>query len=136
MRKFRNAALAAATATAVAFAGASVATAQENPTDGTSSTFTSGSSKFKEEKNKPLTELSSALFQENGISKVGELTDAKQPNKLTDLFGTKVDDNQNEIWALMWRDALNWLGVAIGIGAVIGAGNWALYNGYLPQIPW
>nr|VDG63390.1 Uncharacterised protein [Streptococcus thermophilus] len=136
MRKFRNAALAAATATAVAFGGASVATAQENPTGG-SSTFTSGSSQYKEKNNgASLTELSSDLIKGPGLFGVGQKTEADQTSNITDLLGKKVDDSAAPTWALMWRDALNWLGVAIGIGAVIGLGNYALNQGLLPQIPW
>ena len=135
MRTFRNAALAAATATAMVLGGTTVATAQEG--NGTSSTFTSGSSKFKEQDGNPkLTELSSALFQPNGIHQVGKLTGAKDDAKLTDLFGAQVNDSETPVWALMWRDALNWVGLAAGIGLIIAAANAALHEGLLPQIPW
>lgn len=136
MRTFRNAALAAATASAVVLGGTSVAAAQENPTGG-SSTFTSGSSKYKEvNPDKSLGDFSSAVFQGPGLFKAGQLVQSDQTANLTDVFGTKVDDTKNPVWAMMWRDALNWVGLAAGIGLIIAAANAALHEGLLPQIPW
>lgn len=132
MRKFRNAALAAATATAMVLGGTSVATAAEKDGFFASSTFTSGSSQPGDAK---MTELSSELFSENGIHKVGKKTGAEKTAKLTDMFGA-TNDSELPQWARMWRDALNWVGLAAGIGLIIAAANAALHEGLLPQIPW
>ena len=132
MRKFRNAALAAATATAVAFGGTAVASAKETgePTGG-SSTFTSGSS---QDGDKSFGEVLGAFF-EGGSSKVGDITGGDESVEIDNVWGKQVVDGENAQWGRLWRDALNWTALAAGLGIAIGAGNWALHEGYLPQIP-
>lgn len=133
MRKFRNAALAAATATAVAFGGTAVASAEQTGTpDGGSSTFTSGSSKDKGD-----TEFKKVLgaFFEGGSSKVGDVTGGDKSVEIDNVWGKEVVDSKNAQWARIWRDAVNWTALAAGLGLVIAAGNAALHEGLLPQIP-
>lgn len=131
MRKFRNAALAAATATAVAFGGTAIADAQET-VNGTSSSFTSG---WKQPGDAKFGDVAKELSSKDGSSKAGKLTGKDESTKLTDVFGTKVNDEDASQWARIWRDAINWFALATGIGIIIGAANWALHEGYLPQIP-
>lgn len=133
MRKFRNAALAAATATAVAFGGTAVASAvqPEGPNDGGSSTFTSGSS---QEGDASVGQILGALF-EGGSSAVGNITGADQDADMDKVWGSEIFNEGTPQWARIWRDLVNWAGLAAGIGLIIGAGNWALHEGYLPQIP-
>jgi len=132
MRKFRNAALAAATATAVAFGGTAVASAEQTaePT-GTSSTFTSGSSV---EGGASFGEILGAFFTD-GLHGVGKITGGDQEADMDNVWGKEVVDTENPQWALLWRDAVNWTALAAGLGLVFAAGNWALHEGYLPQIP-
>ena len=135
MRKFRNAALAAATATALTFGGTSVAVAEEGtqaPKAQTSSTFISGSTRNADGDAK-LGDIIKAFFQE-GPKGVGKLTGADQQADFTKLWGANVDDEGQPQWALLWRDGVNWLGLLSGIGIVIALGNAALHEGLLPQI--
>ncbi|WP_273412104.1 hypothetical protein [Corynebacterium appendicis] len=132
MRKFRNAALAAATATAVAFGGTAVASAEQTgEITGGSSTFTSGSS---QPDDASLGDILGAYFT-GGSSAVGDITGGDQAIDLDNLLGREVADGENAQWGRLWRDALNWTALAAGLGIAIGAGNWALHEGYLPQIP-
>lgn len=132
MRKFRNAALAAATATAVAFGGTAVASAEQTgEVIKGSSTFTSGSSQDGDAK---FGEVLGALFQ-GGSSAAGKLTGADQSVDLDHVWGAERIDEGTAQWARMWRDAVNWTALAAGLGLVFAAGNWALHEGYLPQIP-
>ena len=135
MRKFRNAALAAATATALTFGGTSVAVAEEGtqaPKAQTSSTFISGSTR-NADGDAPLGDIIKTFFQE-GPKGVGKLTGADQQADFTKLWGANVDDEGQPQWALLWRDGVNWLGLLSGIGIVIALGNAALHEGLLPQI--
>ena len=135
MRKFRNAALAAATATALTFGGTSVAVAEEGnqaPKAQTSSTFISGSTR-NADGDAPLGDIIKAFFKE-GPKGVGKLTGADQEADFTKLWGARVDDEGQPQWALLWRDGVNWLGLLSGIGIVIALGNAALHEGLLPQI--
>ncbi|MDK8794437.1 hypothetical protein QP968_01735 [Corynebacterium sp. MSK041] len=136
MRKFRNAALAAATATAVAFGGVTVAGAEEAK-ETAPSAFVSGSST----KNPNNTEIKDVLKQGfdgmssgKGFSGFGHATDADKPAFLTFLFGKEKKDGETPQWALMWRDAIDWFALLAGLGALIGLGNWALHEGLLPQL--
>ena len=133
MRKFRNAALAAATATAVAFGGTAVASAEQTgTTTGGSSTFTSGSSK--REGDASFGDVLGALFK-GGSSAVGDITGGDKDADIDNVWGKEVQDGENPQWALIWRDAVNWAALAAGLGLVIAAGNAALHEGWLPQIP-
>lgn len=138
MRKFRNAALAAATATAVAFGGTVVADAQTlEETTGNSSTFTSGSSKNEKADGDNFTEfgeIASALSSQNGRHQAGQASNASESVDLDNLWGKRVNDDENPQWARIWRDGVNWLAVLTGLGLAIAAGNFALYTGLLPQI--
>lgn len=129
MRKLRNAAIAGVTATALVFGGSTVATAQENP-NGTSSSFISGWTQPDDAK---FGEVIQSLFKPNGLHEAGKLTGADQEAKHTDLWGVRVDDTKNPQWARIWRDLINWLLLVTGIGAVIGALNFAYHEGYLPH---
>lgn len=131
MRKFRNAALAAATATAVAFGGTAIATAAPQP-NGTSSSLTSGT---KQDGDTPVRDLIKAIGEKPGLGAVGDKTDADVEVDIRDVWGKEVYDEQTPQWARIWRDTLNWFTIATALGTIIAAGNWALYNGLLPQIP-
>lgn len=132
MRKFRNAALAAATATAVAFGGTAVASAEQTgEVTGGSSTFTSGSIDRYES---DFGDVLGAFFK-GGSSEVGKITGADQEADVDNIFGAEVADGEIPQWGALWRDLVNWAGLAAGVGLVIAAGNWALHEGYLPQIP-
>ncbi len=133
MRKFRHAALATATATAVAFGGTSVAIAADGEPKPTA---TSGSSTtgFRNDGNDSTRkDLIQKLGEQNPVTKIGHATNADTAANSNDFF--KNPENMPQ-WARIWREAFNIVAILAGIGAVIGAGNWALYNGYLPQIPW
>lgn len=132
MRKFRNAALAAATATAVAFGGTAIATAAPQP-NGTSSSLTSGT---KQEGDTSIRDLIRAIGEKPGLGAVGDKTDANVEVDVRDVWGKEVYDKETPQWARIWRDTLNWGALLTIIGTVIGAANWALYNGLLPQIDW
>lgn len=138
MRKFRNAALAAATATAVAFGGTVVADAQESD-NGAPTAFISGSS-TKNKNNTPLRDVfkegHEAFKNGQGFWGYGNALGADDEAYLTYLLGKEKNDAETPQWALMWRDAIDWLLLATGLGLTIGAGNWALNNGLLPQVDW
>ena len=55
-----------------------------------------------------------------------------------DIWGkeTYKEDESVPQWARLWADGVDWFALATIIGGVIGAANWALYNGLLPQIDW
>ena len=133
MRKSRNAALAAATATAVAFGGTAVASAEQTGGEVLkgSSTFTSGSS---QPGDTGFGEILGEFFK-GGPSAVGKVTGADQSVDLDRVWGAERIDEGTAQWARLWRDAVNWTALAAGLGLVFAAGNWALHEGYLPQIP-
>ncbi|EFK53716.1 hypothetical protein KBP53_07245 [Corynebacterium genitalium ATCC 33030] len=131
MRKFRNAALAAATATAVAFGGTSVAMAEETQDTKTQS---SGSSiGYNQEGDTPLKDLLGKLGGGNVRHEIGKATDAGKPADINNFFTNPEDMPQ---WARIWHEAFTAVSVLAAIGAVIGLGNYALNQGLLPQIPW
>ena len=134
MRKFRNAALAAVTASAVAFGGTAVATAAAQP-DESRNYFSSGSS---QENDTPIGELIGEIGKGPGLKAVGDATDADTPGDLRDVLGkeTYKEDENVPQWTRLWSDGINWFALGTIIGGVVGAANWALYNGYLPQIDW
>lgn len=131
MRKFRNAALAAATATAVAFGGTAVASAEQTgPVKEGSSTFTSGSS----DGDTDFGEVLGAFFK-GGSSGVGKVTEGDKEADLDNIWGKERVDEGTPQWGRLWRDMVNWAALAAGLGIVIAAGNAALHEGWLPQIP-
>ncbi|MCT1450518.1 hypothetical protein [Corynebacterium sp. p3-SID1194] len=134
MRKFRNAALAAVTASAVAFGGTAVATAAPQP-DESRGSFTSGSS---QDGDTPIKDLIGKIGEKPGLEAVGDATDADTDADVRDVWGkeTYKEDENTPQWARLWSDGIDWFALATIIGGVIGAANWALYNGYLPQIDW
>ena len=134
MRKFRNAALAAVTASAVAFGGTAVATAAPQP-DESRNYFSSGSS---QESDTPIVELIGKIGEKPGLEAVGDATDADTDADIRDVWGSETyKDNENvPQWARLWSDGVNWFALGTIIGGVVGAANWALYNGLLPQIDW
>ncbi len=133
MRKFRNAALAAATATAVAFGGTAIANAEDTTNGGSSqaSIFTGSS---KQDGDSSLSEFFKKGREGQGSSGYGDALDADTPARASDFYGKQEGTNMPQ-WARVWRDTINFFAYATVIGAVIGAGNWALNRGYLPQIP-
>ncbi|SIS43464.1 hypothetical protein SAMN05444817_103189 [Corynebacterium appendicis CIP 107643] len=132
MRKFRNAALAAVTASAVAFGGTAVATADTQP-DESRGYFTSGSS---QDGDTPIKDLIGAIGKGPGLGGVGDKTDADTEADLRDAFGDETYDENLPQWMRLWRDSIDWFALGTIVAGVVGAANWALYNGYLPQIDW
>ncbi|MDK8625269.1 hypothetical protein [Corynebacterium appendicis] len=134
MRKFRNAALAAVTASAVAFGGTTVATAASQP-DESRNYFTSGSS---QEGDASIKDLIGAIGKGPGLKGLGDETEADTSGDLRDVLGkeTYKEDENVPQWIRLWSDGINWFALGTIIGGVVGAANWALYNGLLPQIDW
>ncbi|WP_257161296.1 hypothetical protein [Corynebacterium cystitidis] len=155
MRKFRNAALAAATATTVAFAGVSVASAQEAPSPAGSETqaaadqnggqaeengstnpvLSSGSSQPNDaDADKLSAAVTAGLSSKNpNLAELGKVTGADQHANALDLLGSSVDDTKNPQWSRIWRDAANWAAIAAALGGVIAAYNYAVYQGIIPH---
>lgn len=141
MRKFRNAALAAATATAVAFGGTAVAAAEtpKNPNNTSSSHFFSGwGGEHEGRQDATLGEVLKKGFEKTGEGKgstgFGAALDRTKPANISDFWGKQTGPLPQ--WARIWRDSIEWFALLTGVGLVVGAGNWALHEGYLPQIHW
>lgn len=142
MRKFRNAALAAATATAVAFGGTAVAGAEEtpkNPNNTSSSHFFSGwGGEHNGRTDATLGEVLKKGFEKTGEGKgstgFGAALDRETDAQISNFWGK--DTGPLPQWARIWRDSVEWFALLTGVGIVIGAGNYALHEGYLPQINW
>lgn len=123
MRNFRTAAVAAATAVTVAFGGTAVASA-ETPSTNENTTSSSSSSS--------LTQLG----KDWGAWTEGE--DGKPVvtpnNQVTgeDMFGTETSEDIPE-WASNWKKGATALGITSIVGAIIGAYNYAVYTGIVPQ---
>ena len=124
MRNFRTAAVAAATAATVAFGGAAVASAEDSANERPS-----------------LTENLSSVIKDTKAdegeyptlsSKIGANADKGQQVTGHDLLGEKKGEN-NPRWGEIWRDGTVALGITSAIGALIGAYNYAVYNGLIPQ---
>lgn len=123
MRNFRTAAVAAATAVTVAFGGTAVASAESSSTNENTTSFSSSSS---------LTQLG----KKKGAWSEGEdgKPVVKPENQVTgeDMFGTETSEDIPE-WASNWKKGATALGITSVIGAIIGAYNYAVYNGIIPQ---
>ena len=124
MRNFRTAAVAAATAATVAFGGVAVASAEDTTND-RASLGENLSSVIKDTKD------------DNGeyetlSSKIGANADKDQQVTGHALLGEEKDKD-NPRWGEIWRDGTVALGITSAIGALIGAYNYAVYNGILPQ---
>ena len=123
MRNFRTAAVAAATAVTVAFGGTAVASAESSTTNEDTTSSSSSSS---------LTQLG----KKKGAWSEGEdgKPVVKPENQVTgeDMFGKETTDNIPE-WASDWKKGATALGITSIIGAIIGAYNYAVYNGIIPQ---
>lgn len=130
MRKFRNAALAAATTVTVTFAGVSVAGAQTG--ENLPSQAEQGSSSASSKQENVGSSVGKALL-EGGSSKAGEVTEADKLVNATDLFGSSVNDENNPLWALLWRDGGTIAAIATALGGVIAAYNYAVYQGIIPH---
>lgn len=130
MRKFRNAALAAATAVTVTFAGVSVAGAQTG--ENLPSQAEQGSSSASSKQENVGSSVGKTLL-EGGSSKAGEVTEADKLVNATDLFGSSVNDENNPLWALLWRDGGTIAAIATALGGVIAAYNYAVYQGIIPH---
>ena len=123
MRNFRTAAVAAATAVSVAFGGTAIASAEENNRDNFAETLSSTTKDVQNDKGEYPT-LS---------SKWGAHTESDEPAFGANLFGKRIDDSVNPTWSTLWRDGTAALGITSVIGAIIGAYNYAVYNGIIPQ---
>lgn len=137
MRKFRNAALAAATATAVAFGGTAVASAGEPEGTESSSHFFSGwGGTYNERKDATLGEVLEqgfkGLVEGKGATGFGAALGRDQEALISNFWGKETGSLPQ--WARIWRDSIEWFALLTGVGLVIGAGNYALHEGYLPQI--
>ena len=123
MRNFRTAAVAAATAVTVAFGGTAVASAESSSTN-ENTTSSSSSSSFTQ------------LGKKKGAWSEGEdgKPVVKPEDQVTgeDMFGTETSDNIPE-WASDWKKGATALGITSVIGAIIGAYNYAVHNGIIPQ---
>ena len=123
MRNFRTAAVAAATAVTVAFGGTAVASAETLSTNENTTSSSSSSS---------LTQLG----KDWGAWTEGE--DGKPvvtpDNQVTgeDMFGTETSEDIPE-WASNWKKGATALGITSIVGAIIGAYNYAVYTGIVPQ---
>ena len=123
MRNFRTAAVAAATAVTVAFGGVAVASAESstaNESTGSSLSSSSFTQKGKEwgawtpgEDGKPV------VTADNQVT--GE-----------DMFGKETSKDIPE-WASNWKKGATALGITSIVGAIIGAYNYAVYTGIVPQ---
>ena len=123
MRNFRTAAVAAATAVTVAFGGTAVASAESSSTN-ENTTSSSSSSSFTQ------------LGKKKGAWSEGQdgKPVVKPENQVTgeDMWGTEISENIPE-WASDWKKGATALGITSVIGAIIGAYNYAVYNGIIPQ---
>ena len=124
MRNFRTAAVAAATAATVAFGGVAVASA-EDTTNERASLAENPSSVIKD------TKADDAEYPTLS-SKIGANADKDQKVTGHNLLGEEKGKN-NPRWGEIWRDGTVALGITSAIGALIGAYNYAVYNGILPQ---
>ena len=124
MRNFRTAAVAAATAVTVAFGGTAVASAESSATNENTTSSSSSSSSFTQQGKKK------GAWSEGEDGKPV----VKPENQVTgeDMFGTETSDNIPE-WASDWKKGATALGITSVIGAIIGAYNYAVYNGIIPQ---
>lgn len=124
MRNFRTAAVAAATAVTVAFGGTAVASAESSATNENTTSSSSSSSSFTQ------------LGKKKGAWSEGEdgKPVVKPEDQVTgeDMFGTETSDNIPE-WASDWKKGATALGITSVVGAIIGAYNYAVYNGIIPQ---
>ena len=123
MRNFRTAAVAAATAVTVAFGGTAVASAESSTAnENTGSSFSSSS----------LTQLG----KDWGAWSEGEdgkpVVEADDQVTGEDMFGKEVAKEIPE-WASNWKKGATALGITSVIGAIIGAYNYAVHNGIIPQ---
>ena len=123
MRNFRTAAVAAATAVTVAFGGTAVASAESSSTN-ENTTSSSSSSSFTQ------------LGKKKGAWSEGEdgKPVVKPENQVTgeDMWGTEISENIPE-WASDWKKGATALGITSVVGAIIGAYNYAVHNGIIPQ---
>ena len=123
MRNFRTAAVAAATAVTVAFGGTAVASAETSSTNENTTSSSSSSS---------LTQLG----KKKGAWSEGEdgKPVVKPEHQVTgeDMFGKETSETIPE-WASNWKKGATALGITSVIGAIIGAYNYAVYNGIIPQ---
>ena len=124
MRNFRTAAVAAATAVTVAFGGTAVASAADSSSTNENTTSSSSSSSFTQ------------LGKKKGAWSEGEdgKPVVKPENQVTgeDMWGTEISENIPE-WASDWKKGATALGITSVIGAIIGAYNYAVHNGIIPQ---
>ena len=122
--RIRNAAIAGATALAVAFGGTAVASAESSATNENTTSSSSSSSS--------LTQLG----KDWGAWSEGEdgkpVVEADDQVTGEDMFGKEVAKDIPE-WASNWKKGATALGITSVIGAIIGAYNYAVYNGIIPQ---
>ena len=133
MRKFRTAAVAAATAVTVAFAGTTVASAAE-AVEGSGLT----DAQVQEELQKDATssEMSSALSSEGDgslSSKLGGVTDGNITGNGADAFGSTKNPSQVPQWLDLWRGGTIAMVAAAAVSSAVAAYNYAVYSGNIPD---
>ncbi len=140
MRKFRTAAVAAATAFTVALGGASIASAQESDaTQPAAAAELPGQG----DKDATLVEIGQAASSEGEgslSSKAGKVVDKYETVTGKDLLGLTTKDvakegeyDANAQWATMWRDATIAGVAAAVVSTIVAVYNFAVFNGLLPD---
>lgn len=138
MRKFRTAAVAAATAVAVSFTGITAASAQDADHQNSNSSFVEGSSVLSSERGQEVLSSDSDEFPTLS-SKFGELMNAGEDVSGTEFLGSAKGnqedngDTTNPGWARLWRDGNIVAAIGTVVGGAIAAYNYGVYNGYFPH---
>lgn len=115
MRNFRTAAVAAATAATVAFSGTAIASAEEQGSASNNETTQSSTGSSAWEIGKDL-----------GVQDDPDV-------KGVDLFGSSIDEDATPEWAKVWREGTYLIAGTAVLGAIIGAYNYAVHEGILPN---
>lgn len=133
MRKFRTAAVAAATAATIAFAGTTVASAAE-AVEGSGLT----EQQVQEELQKDATssEMSSALSSEGEgslSSKLGGVADGNITGNGADAFGSTKNESQVPQWLDLWRGGTIAMVAAAAVSTAVAGYNYAVFSGMIPD---
>lgn len=123
MRNFRTAAVAAATAVTVAFGGTAVASAESSTTNENTGSSLSSSS---------LTQLGKEWGAWTPDEDGKPVVTADNQVTGEDMFDKETSENIPD-WASKWKKGAAALGITSIVGAIIGAYNYAVYNGIVPQ---
>ncbi|MDO5032484.1 hypothetical protein [Corynebacterium sp.] len=133
MRKFRTAAVAAATAVSIAFAGTTVASAA-GPVEGSDLTDEQVQDALKEDAD--LSDMSSALSSKGDASlssKLGAVTDGQITGNGADAFGSTKNESQVPQWLQIWRDGTFVMVAAAAVSTAVAAYNFAVHQGVIPD---